>query len=136
MDRCDTNPRHDDGCAEQPVDVSLLDQSRIFDFDLLDPRLKSNPLPIFAEWLRRERFYAIVDGIPSAVVACYEDVLAVFSDHSRFSSEKPRLPGWERIDYFNGGVNIAFSDPPVHTVTCSTCFYSLDTGNVGAYDLG
>ncbi|CAH0497627.1 cytochrome P450 [Novosphingobium sp. CECT 9465] len=92
-----------------------LDISRLRDIDLFAPSLKSDPLPAFREWVRYEPFYAIIAGAPAAVVTRYHDVAAAFSDHEKLSSEKPRLAGWERLDYFNGELNIAFSDPPVHT---------------------
>lgn len=92
-----------------------LDPTRMRDIDLFAPSLKSDPLPAFAEWVRYEPFYATIAGAPAAVVTRYRDVAAAFADHEKLSNEKPRLPGWEKLDYFNGELNIAFSDPPVHT---------------------
>lgn len=92
-----------------------LDADRIREIDLFAPSLKSDPLPLFADWVTYEPFYAMIGGTPAAVVTRYGDVAAAFADHEKLTSEKPRLPGLEKMDYFNGELNIAFSDPPVHT---------------------
>ena len=95
--------------------IRALDESRMREIDLFSPSLKSDPLTAFAEWVRYEPFYATIAGATAAVVTRYRDVAAAFADHEKLTSEKPRLPGWEKLDYFNGELNIAFSDPPIHT---------------------
>jgi cytochrome P450 len=94
--------------------VAGLDPARFREIDLFAPALKTDPRPIFAEWLRDGSFYAAISGTPSAVLTRYRDVADAFADHDRLSNEKLRLPGWEKLDYFNGELNIAFSDAPVH----------------------
>lgn len=91
-----------------------LDPGRFRDIDLFAPELKVDPRARFAEWLRDGSFYAVISGTPSAVLTRYRDVAEAFADHERLSSEKPRLPGWEKLDYFNGELNIAFSDGAPH----------------------
>ncbi len=94
---------------------SGLDQARFRNIDLFAPELKSDPVPFFSEWLREGLCYANISGTPSAVATRYHDVATAFADHENLTNEKPRLAGWEKLDYFNGELNIAFSDPPVHT---------------------
>jgi len=94
--------------------MSALDPARFREIDLFAPALKIDPRAMFAEWLGHGSFYANISGTPSAVVTRYHDVAEAFADHERLSSEKPRLAGWEKLDYFNGELNIAFSDGAVH----------------------
>lgn len=83
-------------------------------FDLYDPRLKTDPYPIYKRLLEEEPFFTEVDGARAAVFSRYHHVEAIYGDAALFSSVKPPN-AVKSVDYFSGHLNIAFSDPPVHT---------------------
>ncbi len=83
-------------------------------FDLYDPLLKTDPYPVYRRLLAEPPFLTEVDGQPAAVFSRYAHVEEIYSDYARFSSVKPPN-AVKTVDYFSGHLNIAFSDPPVHT---------------------
>lgn len=83
-------------------------------FDLYDPALKTDPYPVYERLLSEPPFLTHVDGSEAAVFSRYAHVEEIYSDHERFSSVKPPN-AVKTVDYFSGHLNIAFSDPPVHT---------------------
>lgn len=83
-------------------------------FDLYDIRLKTDPYPIYERLLAEEPFFTEVDGTRAAVFSRYHQVEEIYADYALFSSVKPPN-AVKTVDYFSGHLNIAFSDPPVHT---------------------
>lgn len=83
-------------------------------FDLYDPRLKTDPRPIYERLLREEPFITEIDGAEAAVFSRYKHVEDIYGNYQLFSSVKPQ-GAVKKVDYFAGDLNIAFSDPPQHT---------------------
>jgi cytochrome P450 len=83
-------------------------------FDLYDTRLKTDPYPIYQRLLAEEPFFTEVDGARAAIFSRYHHVEKIYGDYALFSSVKPPN-AVKTVDYFSGHLNIAFSDPPVHT---------------------
>ena len=91
--------RPDDRPASAPI---TLDPDKIVDIDLGGSAFKLNARRIMAEWAQRPPFYVLSAGPPQVVCGRYADVLEVFSDTARFSSEMPRGRGFEQFDKFMG----------------------------------
>jgi len=87
----------------------------VSDFNIFDPSLKNDPLPILSELARTAPFVQTLYGVESLILARFKDVETGYVDYSRFSSVKPYIPGQETIDYFKGKTIISFVDPPQHT---------------------
>ena len=79
-----------------------LDMSNVVDVDLGGSELKRNARAILAQWAKRPPFYVLASGPPQVVCGRYADVHEVFSDTGRFSSELPRVRGFEQFDKFMG----------------------------------
>ena len=79
-----------------------LDMSNVVDVDLGASELKRNARAILAQWAKRPPFYVLASGPPQVVCGRYADVHEVFSDTGRFSSELPRVRGFEQFDKFMG----------------------------------
>ena len=79
-----------------------LDMSNVVDVDLGGSELKRNARAILAQWAKRPPFYVLSCGPPQVVCGRYADVHEVFSDTGRFSSELPRVRGFEQFDKFMG----------------------------------
>ena len=79
-----------------------LDMSNVVDVDLGGSELKRNARAILAQWAKRPPFYVLSSGPPQVVCGRYADVHEVFSDTGRFSSELPRVRGFEQFDKFMG----------------------------------
>jgi len=79
-----------------------LDMSNVVDVDLGASELKRNARAILAQWAKRPPFYVLSSGPPQVVCGRYADVHEVFSDTGRFSSELPRVRGFEQFDKFMG----------------------------------
>jgi len=79
-----------------------LDTSNVVDVDLGGSELKRNARAILAQWAKRPPFYVLASGPPQVVCGRYADVHEVFSDTGRFSSELPRVRGFEQFDKFMG----------------------------------
>ena len=79
-----------------------LDMSNVVDVDLGGSELKRNARTILAQWAKRPPFYVLTSGPPQVVCGRYADVHEVFSDTGRFSSELPRVRGFEQFDKFMG----------------------------------
>jgi cytochrome P450 len=82
--------------------IGDLDASNVVDIDLGGHAFKQSARAHLAEWARRPPFYVLASGPPQVVCGRYADVLAVFSDTERFSSEMPRGKGFEQYDKFMG----------------------------------
>lgn len=92
----------------------MSEPSKEFYFNPFDPEFRANPYPHFPPLLEGPpRMINLF--MPTALVARYDDVLAVLHDHERFSTRRPDIPMRERTDPFGGSPTILTSDPPVHT---------------------
>lgn len=85
------------------------------DFNPFDPAFRDDPYPRYEELLAASPGQILVDGVPSLFVARAAHISEVIRDVDRFSSTKPKLPGMERVDFFNGLPVISYVDPPEHT---------------------
>ena len=85
------------------------------DFSPFNPGFRDDPYPWYRELLARSPGRILVDGVPSVFVARAEHISEVVKDPERFSSAKPKLPGMERVDFFNGMPVMPYVDPPLHT---------------------
>ena len=85
-----------------------------FYFNPFDPAFRANPYPHYKPLLVGPP-RILTGSMPLALVARYDDVIAILRDHDRFSSVGPQVPGTERIDVFGGARTMLFSDPPIHT---------------------
>jgi cytochrome P450 len=84
-------------------------------FNIFDPLLKNDPLPLFSELAQTPPFHQRIYGVDSLILSRFKDVEEGFADYSRFTSVKPYIPGQETIDYFKGKKILSFVDPPEHT---------------------
>lgn len=97
------------------IDISRLDPAKFVDLDLGSDRMRQGALAgILAGWAQSPPFYVENFGIPQVVVGRYADVKAVFLDDRNFTCNPPRLPGYERLDFFNGIVTVAQMDGAEH----------------------
>lgn len=79
-----------------------VDRSNSIELDLGGAEFKANARSHLAAWATRPPFYVLNNGPPQVIVGRYADVLEVFTDPVRFSSELPRGPGYEQFDRFMG----------------------------------
>src|SRR6185503_8710330 len=91
-----------------------LDLANAVDIDLGSAEFKATARAHLAEWARTPPFYVLHNGPPQVVVGRHADVLEVFTDPGRFSSEVPRGPGYEQFDKFMGGKGIPQMDGEAH----------------------
>ena len=86
------------------------------DFDPFGMSFRQNPQAFHSELIAASPGLIMMEGVPSAFVASYQQITAVMRNFKTFSSLKPKeLPGMERIDFFNGLPVMNYSDPPDHT---------------------
>lgn len=85
------------------VSQSRIDRSNSVEIDLGGAEFKANARQHLAAWAKRPPFYVFNNGPPQVIVGRYADVMKVFTDPVRFSSEVPRGPGFEQFDRFMGG---------------------------------
>lgn len=91
-----------------------LDLSNSVDIDLGGAELKGNARKHLSEWAKRPPFYVLNNGPPQVIVGRHADVLEVFIDPIRFSSEVPKGRGYEQFDKFMGGKGITQMDGEQH----------------------
>jgi cytochrome P450 len=91
-----------------------VDPGNAVDIDLGGAEFKANARAHLADWAKRPPFYVLNNGSPQVIVGRYADVLEVFTDAARFSSEVPRGPGYEQFDKFMGGKGIPQMDGAPH----------------------
>jgi cytochrome P450 len=91
-----------------------LDLGNAVDIDLGSAAFKANARAHLADWATRPPFYVLNNGPPQVIVGRHADVLEVFTDATRFSSEVPRGPGYEQFDKFMGGKGIPQMDGEPH----------------------
>jgi cytochrome P450 len=106
------------------------------DVPLFDPNFKADPYPCLSEWASKPPFWGNVQGKKCVVAARFADVQAVYADHHRFSSVKPPQAQMESVDYFNGTIDMAFSDEPDHGRLRSVLQPALTTPAVRRYEDG
>jgi cytochrome P450 len=86
-----------------------------FYFNPWDAAFRANPYPHYRPLLEGPP-RLLSNMVPMALVARYDDVVAVLRDHQHFSSVPARTPLIEeRIAVFGDAPRVVFSDPPVHT---------------------
>jgi len=86
------------------------------DFDPFGMDFRSDPSRFHAMLFAASPGFITMEGVPSAFVASYAQVTRVLRDFKAFSSLKPkRMPGMQRVDFFNGLPVMNYSDPPDHT---------------------
>src|SRR5579862_1626833 len=91
-----------------------LDLANSVDIDVGSAEFKANARRHLAEWAKRPPFYVLNNGPPQVVVGRHPDVLEVFTDPIRFSSEVPRGRGYEQFDKFMGSQGITQMDGERH----------------------
>ena len=91
-----------------------LDLGNSVDIDLGSAAFKANARKHLAEWAQRPPFYVLNSGPPQVIVGRHPDVLEVFTDPVRFSSEVPRGRGYEQFDKFMGSQGITQMDGERH----------------------
>jgi cytochrome P450 len=97
------------------IDVGRLDHSKFVDLDLGGDEMRNRAYRgLLAEWGSNPPFYVVNQGIPYIVIGRYNEVKEVYLDRDRFSVVPPNLPGYERLDSFNGIANIGQTDSAVH----------------------
>jgi cytochrome P450 len=84
-------------------------------FNPFDPAFRADPHRWYRDLLAQSPGPIVVDGVPSLFVAQPQHITEVVRDLARFSSEKPKLPGMERVDFFNGMPVMPYVDQPLHT---------------------
>jgi cytochrome P450 len=94
--------------------VSDLDLGNSVDIDLGGAAFKAQARAHLAQWAQRPPFYVLNNGPPQVVVGRHADVLEVFTDPVRFSSDVPRGRGYEQFDKFMGGQGITQMDGEQH----------------------
>lgn len=88
----------------------------ILDFDPFGHAFRENPTAFHEQLFANSPAFIMMEGVPSAYIARFDQVTAVLRDWKNFSSLKPKgLPGMQRIDFFNGLPVMNYSDPPDHT---------------------
>jgi cytochrome P450 len=86
-----------------------------FHWNPWDEDFRANPYP-HLKALASSPPRALDLGRPLALIARYDDAVAVLRDHSRFSSVPLKLPfNADRMERFGNAPTMVFSDPPVHT---------------------
>lgn len=96
------------------VNVEGLSMDRIVHIDLASDDLRSNFIAELAEWARQPPFYAVHAGSLQVICGRYSDVMEVYMDRDRFSTEVPKTPGFERFDKFMGVRTLAQLDGARH----------------------
>ncbi|HWI61001.1 MAG TPA: cytochrome P450 [Symbiobacteriaceae bacterium] len=76
---------------------------------LFTPEMRLNPFPVYAQ-LRQFQPVTYIEPLGTWAIFRYEDVKAVLSDHTHFSSQIAHLFGDP-----SKGVSLVFTDPPRHT---------------------
>ncbi len=84
------------------LSLGKVDRGNSIELDLGSAEFKANARSHLAKWATRPPFYVFNNGPPQVIVGRYADVLEVFTDPVRFSSEVPRGPGYEQFDRFMG----------------------------------
>jgi cytochrome P450 len=92
-----------------------IDLSTAIDVDLGSGEFKRNARTIVAGWAHSPPFYVAADDHMEVVVGRYPDVLEVFKDTTRFSSELPNGRGFEKFDKFMGVQTLAQTDGEPHS---------------------
>lgn len=88
----------------------------LMDFNPFGMEIRRDPSAFHQMMFDASPGFVMMDGVPSAFVATYEQSTQVLRDFKSFSSLKPKdLPGMQRIDFFNGLPVMNYSDPPDHT---------------------
>jgi cytochrome P450 len=84
-------------------------------FNPWDEAFRANPYPFYKPLMEGPPRLLNV-FLPMALVARYDDCVAILRDHQHFSSVSPRNRFLEeRIAAFGDAPRVVFSDPPVHT---------------------
>jgi cytochrome P450 len=91
------------------------DTSRQVYFNPWDPAFRANPYPHYHAMLDGPPFVTQVGAAPLALVARYDDVLAVLRDHEHFSSVPPEPPPDAYKGPFFPSRDLLGQDPPEHT---------------------
>lgn len=86
--------------AEADPVIASLDPAKIVNIDLGSEDLRRNFIQELAGWAKRPPFYAVHGGAVQVVCARYADVMEVFQDRARFTTELPRLPGFQRYNKY------------------------------------
>jgi cytochrome P450 len=85
-----------------------------FPFNPWDERFLADPYPYYRALLAQPP--RLLDfGVPLALVARYDDCLAILRDHGRFSSSRQGIPQFVRHAFRSNSPTLIFSDPPEHT---------------------
>lgn len=85
-------------------------------FDAFGFPFRENPFAYHPELHASSPMFVMMEGVPSAIVSSYAQIVTVVRNFKAFSSLKPKgLPGMERIDFFNSFPVMNYSDPPDHT---------------------
>lgn len=97
-------------------DFSQFDSKDVVEVDLSGDAFRQNWQSILAEWATRPPFYVTTSGVPQCLLCNrHEDVQEVFLDReAKFSTTVPRMPGYERFDFFNGVVDVGHVDGDQH----------------------
>lgn len=97
-------------------DFNEFDASNIIEIDLDGQYFRSNWETILADWAKRPPFYVTTDGVPQLIFcARHQDVQEVYLNREGlFSTEIPKVPGYERFDFFYGKTNIGMIDGTEH----------------------
>jgi cytochrome P450 len=96
------------------IDVSTLNPANIVDLDIGSQETKSRMREISAEWAQRPPIYILRDGHVLVICGRHADVLEVYRDTTRFSTEVPKQPGYEMFDKFMGVRVLAQMDGEAH----------------------
>ncbi|WP_242127411.1 cytochrome P450 [Sphingobium sp. Sx8-8] len=97
-------------------DYSDFDSSNIIDIDLDGEYFRSNWENILADWATRPPIYITTDGVPQFVFcARHRDNLEVYLNRDGlFTTDIPKVPGYERFDFFYGKTNVGMIDGAEH----------------------
>lgn len=87
-----------------------------FYFNPWDEAFRANPYPHYKPLLAGPpRIFKLIT-LPLALVARYDDVMTVMSDHENFTAVKPDVPTLnEQFKVFRGAPVLQNCDPPIHT---------------------
>lgn len=80
--------------------IASLDPAKLVNIDLGSEDLRRNFIGELAEWAKHPPFYAVHAGAVQVVCARYVDVMQIFQDRERFTTEVPSLPGYRRLNKY------------------------------------